>query len=227
MLEGTAISGKKAMDVFVSVGTGLNQKQEAFVSAIENRLRAEGLNPCTVGRNTFSIDTPLKTVTNLMDRCEGTMVIALERYFSPHCVERRGGAKEAQLEDVSFPTTWNQIEAAMAYCRGHPLLVIVDRSIKTDGLLEPGNDWFVQLLDVDPDALNSNEFNGVFTDWRDRVKARIVGGNRTALDNPRSPAEMSLIELLGALRPGQAWKLGCAVVTILGAAFAVGAKFFG
>ena len=68
------------MDVFVSVATGLSAKQEEFVSAIEARLRAIGLAPCTIGRNTFSSDAPLRAVTDLMDRCAGAVVIALERY---------------------------------------------------------------------------------------------------------------------------------------------------
>ena len=44
-------------------------------------LRSEGLIPHTVGRNTFSSDAPLKKITELLDGCEGAVVIALERLF--------------------------------------------------------------------------------------------------------------------------------------------------
>src|SRR4051812_40867945 len=103
-----------ATDVFVSVGTGLSERQENFVAAVESRLRAVGLNPRTIGRNTFSADAPLDAVTNLMDECAGTVVIALERFYFPSGEERPGSAKGRSLRDVSMPTAWNQIEAAMA-----------------------------------------------------------------------------------------------------------------
>ena len=55
-------------NIFVSVGGTANERQEAFVRAVEDRLRSEGLIPHTVGRNTFSADSPVKTVTELLDK---------------------------------------------------------------------------------------------------------------------------------------------------------------
>ena len=69
------------IDVFVSVGGTANEAQENFVRAVEERLRSEGLIPHTVGRNTFSADAPLKTVEQLMDKCAGAVVLALERTY--------------------------------------------------------------------------------------------------------------------------------------------------
>jgi hypothetical protein len=211
------------MDVFVSVGTGLNPKHETFVAAVEARLRSEGLNPCTVGRNVFSTDPPLRTVTDLMDRCHGTVVIATERYFVPNGVERRGSERETPLKNVAFTTSWNQIEAAMGYARGHPLLVLVDSSLKADGLLEQGNEWFVQRLDTIPQALNSIQFNGVLADWRDRVQARATAAPEPGRTS-ESPADMSITALLGALRVEQLWKVGSALIAAVAAAFALGVE---
>lgn len=60
------------INVFLSVGNVANREQEDFVQAIESRLRSEGLNPLTLGRNHFSSEAPLKAITELMDTCEGT-----------------------------------------------------------------------------------------------------------------------------------------------------------
>jgi len=138
------------MDVFVSVGTGLSAQQEEFVAAVEQRLRAIALNPCTIGRNTFSTEAPLHAIMELMDRCDGAVVIAIERYHFPEGIERRGSPNETVLKNVTFPTAWNQVEAAMAYGRGLPLLVLVDDRLRCDALLEKGNDWFVQPLPLNP-----------------------------------------------------------------------------
>ncbi len=56
-------------NVFVSVGATATEKQEIFVRAVEERLRSEGINPHTVGRNTFSAVAPFEQVTELLDKC--------------------------------------------------------------------------------------------------------------------------------------------------------------
>jgi hypothetical protein len=54
------------LNVFVSVGGIATEQHGTFVRAVEDRPRSEGLVPHTVGRNTFSADAPLKTVTELL-----------------------------------------------------------------------------------------------------------------------------------------------------------------
>ena len=83
--------------VFISVGGTFNIQQEEFVKLIEDRLRNENLNPCTVGRNNFSADSPLVAVRELMNDCSGILVIALERTFFEKGIEKRGVAQEANL----------------------------------------------------------------------------------------------------------------------------------
>lgn len=212
------------IDVFVSVGGTANEKQESFVRAIEDRLRAEGLNPQTVGRNTFSADAPLKTVQRLMDQCCGTVVVALEWTYFEQGIEKRGGDNERHLANVTFPTPWNQIEAAMSYARGIPLLVIVEKGLKSEGLLEKGYDWYVQEVDVDTSALNTTEFNGVLASWRGKVSAF---QNKEA-ENPKDidPTKMTIGEIVGSLKPTHLWSVLIAVATVIGGAFALGAKLF-
>jgi hypothetical protein len=89
-------------------------------------------------------------------------------YF-PSGVEKRGGSKETALKDIKLPTPWNQIEAAMAYSGGLPLLVIVESGLRSEGLLERGHDWYVQWVKPDGSALNSNEFNGVLASWKSKM----------------------------------------------------------
>lgn len=160
-----------ARNIFISVGSTANDQQEAFVRAVELRLESEGLNPQTLGRNTFSSDAPLKKITELLDSCDGTVVIALERSFFPAGMDKRGGPNEADLSDVRLPTPWNHIEAAMAYSRKLPLLVIAEAGLKSEGLLERGNDWYVQWIKPVPSALATREFNGILADWRSKVEA--------------------------------------------------------
>jgi hypothetical protein len=215
--------------VFVSVGATATAEQEAFVRSIEERLRSESLVPKTVGRNTFSADAPLKAITELMDRCSGIVVIALERSFFPAGLDRRGGPRQVNLAEVRLPTPWNHIEAAMAYTKHLPLLVIVEAGLKPEGLLEAGYDWYVQTVPLEATALGSAEFNGVLADWKEKVLALEPGAGPAAPVPPPglrglNPAELSVLDLVGALRPVQLWSVTIALAGLLAGAFSLGAR---
>lgn len=155
--------------IFLSVGRTCTKEQEEFVGAVEDFLRHHGLIPQTVGRTYFSSTQPLKTVDDLLRQCCGAVIIALERVFITSGTEKRGSPDEITLENATLPTVWNQIEAAMAYALGHPLLVIVEHGLRSEGLLERGYDWFVNWVNVNPEELVAREFQGVFMDWKRRV----------------------------------------------------------
>ena len=209
------------LNVFVSVGGTATERQEAFVRAVEDRLRSEGMIPHTVGRNTFSADAPLKTVTELLDKCSGTLVIALERSHFASGTEKRGGPKEITLTDVKLPTPWNQIEAAMTYARGLPLMVVVEAGLKSEGLLERGYDWYVQWVQLEASALHSTEFSGVLASWKQKMAqtSKKVFPSKTASD-------LTVAEIIGGLKPTQLWSVLVALATLLAGAFALGGKLF-
>ncbi|AFY29039.1 hypothetical protein [Cyanobium gracile] len=214
--------------IFVSVGATATAEQEAFVRSIEDRLRSESLIPKTVGRNTFSADAPLKAITELMEKCSGIVVIALERSYFPSGLDKRGGPRQVNLADTRLPTPWNHIEAAMAYTKHLPLLVIVEDGLKAEGLLEPGYDWYVQKLPLAETALVSNEFNGVLADWKEKVLALEPGAGSPSPSPPAlrglNPAELSMLDLVGALRPVQLWSVAIGLAGLLAGAFSLGAR---
>ncbi len=210
------------LNVFVSVGGTATEQQEAFIRAVEDRLRSEGLIPHTVGRNTFSADAPLKTVTELLEKCSGTLVIALERSYFASGTEKRGGPKAITLTDVKLPTPWNQIEAAMTYARGLPLMVVVEAGLKSEGLLERGYDWHVQWVQPEASALHSTEFNGVLASWKQKM---VQTPKKVSL--PRTASDLTVAELIGGLKPTQLWSVLVALATLLAGAFALGGKLFG
>jgi hypothetical protein len=214
------------MDVFVSVGTGLSPSQEAFVSAVEAKLRAEGFIPHTLNRNDWSTLAPLKAVIELMGRCRGAVILGLERYRFPSGTERWEATEQKKLGRIAFATTWNQIEAAIAYLRGLPLLVVADENVKQDGLLEPGNDWFVASMKIEPDALHSDMFAGLLRDWCARVRAGAAAVSPAA--GPEEISKLSMREFVARLRVGEAWIAVGIAAGILGSAvtgaFTLGVK---
>lgn len=210
------------LNVFVSVGGTATTEQETFVRALEDRLRSEGLIPHTVGRNTFSADAPLKTVTELLEKCSGTLVIALERSYFSSGTEKRGGPKATTLTDIKLSTPWNQIEAAMTYARGLPLMVVVEAGLKSEGLLERGYDWYVQWVQLEASALHSTEFNGVLASWKEKMVQTAKKASTT-----KAVSDLTISELVGGLKPAQLWGILGALATLLGGEFALGGRLFG
>lgn len=200
------------MKIFFSVGSHSTAQQADFTTALERFLVQEGLVPQTPGRNYATNRQPLKAIEQCMRSCSGAVVLAFERFHLVEAIERRGGRGARTIHGQNMPTVWNQIEGAMAYTKGLPLLVLAEQGLREDALLENKYDWNVQWIDLDPALLASSNFRGVFNDWKSQlspspepavpveaVPAPAVG---TVVTNP---ANRTVRDLLGDLPPAQLW----------------------
>ena len=183
--------------VFMSVGRTSTEQQEKFVATVEEFMRANGVEPMTVGRNYFSSKQPLVAVTELMRECAGSLILAYERIYIADGIDRRGNAKQSSVKDVKLPTVWNQIEASMAYVLGHPLLVMVENGLRNEGLLERDYDWFVKWFDLGMPIADDPEFVGVFKDWKQRLQnSEMVAA---VASKPSSQVDSTIAPLLATL----------------------------
>jgi hypothetical protein len=216
--------GAKAVArIYLSVGSGLSDAQEAFVQSLEARIAAAGMSTHTVGRNEFSSDAPLIAVRSLMESCDGVIVLALERLRFPEGTERPGSSREQKLGPTSLPTSWNQIEASLAYEKGLPLLVIVDEAVRQDGMLEAQYDWYVETLRTRPDELDSKQFTARLKHFGDKIKARAQApkpANGTKSSNDLETT--SIGEWLRLLTPGQLWAILTPVAAAIATSFGFG-----
>jgi hypothetical protein len=162
------------INVFLSVGRTFAPAQEQFVAKFERLLAERGLTTQTVGRSVSTYRKPLVAIDRLMRRCAGAVIIAFERIRINSGAEKRGSPEEMALSDIDIATPWNQIEAAFAYSLRLPLFVMKERSVRGDGLLEEGNDWYVHAIDLSLDSLDRPEFRGAVDEWRRDVRARAL-----------------------------------------------------
>ncbi|WPU97333.1 hypothetical protein SNE26_15015 [Mucilaginibacter sp. cycad4] len=212
--------------VFISVGGTSTPQQEDFVKSIEDRLRSENLIPNTIGRNTFSSDSPLKSIKGLMDECSGILVIALERTYFESGIEKRGSANEITLQVTKFATPWNQIESAIAYAKNLPILIIVEEGVRAEGLLEKGNDWYVMTVKPSQSSLSTVEFNGVLASWKSKVEKLSAGKNDTAAEKKKVvPDELTIGDLVSNMKPAQLWGVLGAIIALMAAIFVIGQHF--
>ena len=103
--------------------------------------------------------------------------------------------------------------------------MIVEKGLKSEGLLERGYDWYVQEVAPDAAALSSVEFNGVLSDWKRKVQNRPL--DQAPQNAAPVPLEaMSVGQLLGSVKPAQLWSVLAALAAVIVGAFTVGAKLF-
>lgn len=157
--------------VFVSVGRHATALQRQACETVLARVAAVGLQPQRLLDEARGGGAPLPAIRRLIDDCHGTLVLAHARYAFDSGHERVHGGAERPLRDARFPTVWNQIEAAFACARGHPLLVVCEHGLKADGLLEDAYGWPVHRSDFRPEAFAGEDFTAVLLAWKARVLA--------------------------------------------------------
>jgi hypothetical protein len=135
------------------------------------------------------------------------------------------GRLENRIENESHPTVWNQMEAAMAYSRDIPLLILVQPGLKRQGMLSDRLEWMAIETDLSPEVLGTEKFSQVFADWLKKVKSRQSDATMPDID----PGEMKVGKLLSQLSARQAVTLAASVLTLLigiaGLAFKAGQYF--
>lgn len=123
--------------VFISVGNGLSASQEQLVAVIEALLRDHQRPGLTLGRNAHSDGDPLTAVRALIMDAAGVLVVAFARLRIDAGIEYPNTPHAAQIAPRQTCTVWNQLEAAMAFQAGKPLLVLADKRLHREGILDP------------------------------------------------------------------------------------------
>ncbi|MCC7012350.1 MAG: hypothetical protein IT454_07315 [Planctomycetes bacterium] len=124
-----------ALRVFVSRPTTIEPPFEREYSAFERHLVASGLESQRLGRANYSKKAPLLAVREILAECAGAIVLGYPHTRHVHRVVR--GVTTTSEFGLDSPTPWNQIEGALAYGQGLPLLVVAHSSI-SGGIFDHG-----------------------------------------------------------------------------------------
>lgn len=205
--------------VFISVGSAATSLQAEAADTIFRCLETAGLSPRQMEKNEWSAEQPLRAIKRVIEECHGAVVIAFPRYCFPHGTEREKNGGEKQLTDIRITTVWNQIEAAMAYAKNLPLLVIAEYGLLNDGLLEDRYDWKVLPTDFTQGDLRSDRFMGTFESWRKLVLTCETSGLVSLVNGETDLSKISIAQLCGRLTIPQVWAAISAVLgTLVGVA---------
>jgi hypothetical protein len=209
------------MKVFLSVGATYNGKQETFVSAFETFLSQNGCERLTVGRGNYFASQPIVAARNLMQTADGVVVIAFTRQLIDKAIDKPGSENEKEIKNRRYPTVWNQLEAAMAFGLKIPLLVIMEDNVYQEAMLKDRMEYRALVTDLDKKLFSSEEFRGIFTDWK-----RIAEARSKEMAEHLDVKSLTVGKLFMELSPDQFWKVGVALFGLL-SGIAVAAYWLG
>jgi hypothetical protein len=153
--------------------------QQEFIDRIGATLRQHGFEPRTLGVNEYDMDAPLKAIRRLMLESNGLITVAFRRTFI-----EKGAARFATDIADTFPDSrdghwltspWSQIEPAMAYQLGLPVLILREKGVFEEGILEKGvvGTYMPQfnLRKPPEEYLHSPEWNAILGKWEGYVRS--------------------------------------------------------
>ena len=129
--------------VFVSRPTPHLKAQQEFVDLFTKELEARGFNPLTLGPgSSYDSEAPLVGIRRMLAHCCGLVSIAFRRTYANAATKYQGaniaGQSEEKRGDVWFTSPYCQIEPAMAFQLGLPILILREEGVLAEGVLEKG-----------------------------------------------------------------------------------------
>ena len=129
--------------VFLSRPTPHLVAQEKFLAQFCDALSQRGFDPITMGPgSSYDFDAPLVGIRRLLTHCCGLVSIAFRRTHASDVVKYPladiPGAMERNDANVWFTSPYCQIEPAMAFQLGLPILILREQGVLAEGVLEKG-----------------------------------------------------------------------------------------
>jgi hypothetical protein len=163
--------------VFLSRPNTLKGQREEFVNFVTGKLKKSGLEPRTLGKSDYPTDTPIREVQALARHCAGGVILGLAQlHVKSGCWHPGDDGHEFEEKKVLVPTPWTQIEGALLFSLGKPLLIIREEGLKggvfDDGAM--GN--FVHTVNLfEGGKEQKRKINDIFMKWQSQVRSTYYG----------------------------------------------------
>jgi hypothetical protein len=116
--------------------------QQQFINHVCDYLDSRGFVPRTLGVTDYDMDAPLKAIRRFMLESNGLISVAFRRTY----IDKGTGnfrtnitsLKSYSLDDQWLTSPWAHIEPAMAYQIGLPILLLRERGVIDEGVLQKG-----------------------------------------------------------------------------------------
>ncbi|AWV36521.1 hypothetical protein CD191_01040 [Paenibacillus odorifer] len=154
------------------------QEQRRFIDTITNSLKTKSIAPRTLGVTDYDTDSPLAAIRRLMLESDGFITVALRRtYIQNGTKKMNADLEEVQTQKIKgqwFTSPYCQIEAAMAYQLGLPILTLREEGVIAEGILEKGvvGSYLPEfnLSNISKDYMETDEWKQAMSKWEADVR---------------------------------------------------------
>jgi hypothetical protein len=161
--------------VFLSYANPREPRQRRFLDQVITCLQEElDLLPYTIGANVNEDPLPIDQINRCMHETHGLIAVAFRRtQIVDGKVRRLGKDGKKHEQDISgqwFTSPYCQIEPAMAYVLGLPVLMFRETGVVQEGLLETGA---IPITYTDFDLSKPTSIDEFFQsdEWKSRVRS--------------------------------------------------------
>jgi len=124
--------------IYLSYSRPIHSGQQGFVDAVTDRLQRRGFEPRTLGVTDYDMDAPLKAIRRMLLESNGILTLAFRRLHIERGTSRPGDTDAQSLIDCWLSSPFTQIEPAMAFQLGLPVLIAREQGVISEGVLERG-----------------------------------------------------------------------------------------
>lgn len=167
--------------VFLSYANPFLKKQEQFISELSRHLGERGFATRTLGVTDYDMEAPLKAIRRLMIESNGLLAVAFKRNYIQIGTSKPNSDLNQKATDIGGNWTTSpycQIEPAMAFQLGLPILIFREKGVIEEGLLEKGVlGTYMPSFDLETpieDYFKESEFNELLKQWEGQVRSVIA-----------------------------------------------------
>lgn len=163
--------------IFLSYPKPYLKRQEKFIERVIQYLQERKLQPRTLGVTDYDISAPLTAIRRLMLESNGLVTVAFRRSLIKQGIGKPCsdiGEEEYDLCNKWITSPYCQIEPAMAFQLGLPVLILREKGVVGEGILEKGVlGMYMPEFDLDcnlDDYFKSEEWTQTICEWEGYVR---------------------------------------------------------
>ncbi|MBB6023137.1 hypothetical protein HNR77_004237 [Paenibacillus sp. JGP012] len=130
------------ISIFLSYPQPHKQEQNEFIGGFIEYLKNKDITPRTLGVTDYDNNNPLAAIRRLMLESDGFITVAFRRLYVNKGVSKFEtdieSTEETEVSDKWFTSPYCQIETAMAYQLGLPILSLLEKGVTAEGVLQKG-----------------------------------------------------------------------------------------
>lgn len=157
--------------IFLSYPQPYLQCQKTFMDSVIEYLKNRGFEPRTLGVTDYDMNEPLTAIRRLMLESNGLITIAFRRSIINKGIYKPDSdlkQNSIDLSDTWLSSPYCQIEPAMAFQLGLPIMILREQGVRAEGILEQGvSGTYLPEFDLESSLnyLDSEEWRQIITKW--------------------------------------------------------------